>query len=398
MPRSENARLTTKKHDQKKILTFVQNAGMLELKQYLRRHKKADLNWRVDGLQRTVLHIAGILGDDGIIRTLLELGADPKLVDKNGDSAAHLAARWCARTENYPNFKLVMMPFFKACPALAYLKNKDDETPQEILAVGKEKADAAEAEMRAAEDSRERKLEEKDKKRLDADKQKLIEIEFAEKLRNAADDDHADQNILFNQSEWLKEELKETFDDWADRIANEYTSKRAQFNEQYGRATTGSKRTATGGIGAGKRGKEGRRNRKERERIEYIDHKKRRVDNFIRAAEAAKEEKKMKQKEDYSQKVDNMRKGEDVLSYNDIPWPCDGTINDMVEVMLADAPLTDAHKYRKIIHRQQLIWHPDKFAQRTGDRLDPKDKDKILVTVMHLSQALNKQLEKCDYA
>ena len=70
----------------------------------------------------------------------------------------------------------------------------------------------------------------------------------------------------------------------------------------------------------------------------------------------------------------------------------------MVEVMLADAPLTEPGKYRKIIHRQQLIWHPDKFTQRTGDRLEPKDKDKILITVQHLSQALNKALEKCDYA
>ena len=73
----------------------------------------------------------------------------------------------------------------------------------------------------------------------------------------------------------------ETFDDWADRIAREYADKRDRYNRQNSGA--GSKRTATGGIGAGKRGKEGRRNRKERERLEYIDHKKRRVDNYIRA-------------------------------------------------------------------------------------------------------------------
>ena len=79
MPKSLNAKTTSKKHDQKKIVTFVQNAGMLELKQYLKRHKNADLNFRVDARGRTVLHIAGILGDDGIIRTLLDCGADPKV-------------------------------------------------------------------------------------------------------------------------------------------------------------------------------------------------------------------------------------------------------------------------------------------------------------------------------
>lgn len=70
----------------------------------------------------------------------------------------------------------------------------------------------------------------------------------------------------------------------------------------------------------------------------------------------------------------------------------------MVDVMLADAPLTDPAKYRKLIFRQQLIWHPDKFGQRTAERLDEKDQDKILLTVQHISQALNKALENCELA
>lgn len=49
MPRSENARQTTKKHDQKKIIAYVQNGGMLELKQYLKRHKSANVNFRIGG-------------------------------------------------------------------------------------------------------------------------------------------------------------------------------------------------------------------------------------------------------------------------------------------------------------------------------------------------------------
>ena len=52
MPRSENARITSKKHDQKKILAFVQNGGMLELKQYLKKHKSANVNFRIDNLNR----------------------------------------------------------------------------------------------------------------------------------------------------------------------------------------------------------------------------------------------------------------------------------------------------------------------------------------------------------
>ena len=79
--------------------------------------------------------------------------------------------------------------------------------------------------------------------------------------------------------EWMKEEIKENWDDWADQIAREYEKKRKAFYELNGV----NKKTATAGLGTGKRGKEGRRNKKERERKEFLDHQKRRVDNYIRA-------------------------------------------------------------------------------------------------------------------
>ena len=45
----------------------------------------------------------------------------------------------------------------------------------------------------------------------------------------------------------------------------------------------------------------------------------------------------MKAKEEYTAKVEKMKKSSDVLRYQDIPWPCEGTVQDMVDVMLADA-------------------------------------------------------------
>ena len=132
----------------------------------------------------------------------------------------------------------------------------------------------------------------------------------------------------------------------------------------------------------------------------------------------------MKAKEEYTAKVEKMKKSSDVLRYQDIPWPCEGTVQDMVDVMLADAKegfqiyfsqpltvasprvwtvtenqfgnqqkITEPNAYRKHIFRQQLTWHPDKFAQKTADRLHEDDKEKILTTVHHISQALNKALE-----
>ena len=87
----------------------------------------------------TPLHTASLLGDDGIIRVLLSHGADASLVDSQLDSPVHLAARWCSREENYPNYKLVMTPLFKAAPKIAYAENKKGETPQMLLNIGKER-------------------------------------------------------------------------------------------------------------------------------------------------------------------------------------------------------------------------------------------------------------------
>ena len=61
-------------------------------------------------------------------------------MDSKGDTAVHLAARWCSREENYPNYKLVMTPLFKANPKYAYTENKAGETPQMLLNIGKERA------------------------------------------------------------------------------------------------------------------------------------------------------------------------------------------------------------------------------------------------------------------
>ena len=60
--------------------------------------------------KRTCLHIAALLGDDGIIRTLLKHGANPLCADTEGNIPAHLAAKWCSREENYADYKLVMTP------------------------------------------------------------------------------------------------------------------------------------------------------------------------------------------------------------------------------------------------------------------------------------------------
>lgn len=79
------------------------------------------------------------------------------------------------------------------------------------------------------------------------------------------------------------------------------------------------------------------------------------------------------------------------LSYSDIPWPSPrGTVAEMLDVMLHGTDRADVPAFRKVLRRQQVLWHPDRFAQRCGDRLEEGDKQRILDTVTALSQELNR--------
>lgn len=82
--------------------------------------------------------------------------------------------------------------------------------------------------------------------------------------------------------------------------------------------------------------------------------------------------------------------GSTKLSYSDIPWPApQGTVQDMLEVMLHGVDRKDQQTFRKVLLKQQALWHPDKFAQRCEARLEEKDRQRILDTVTALSQELN---------
>lgn len=78
------------------------------------------------------------------------------------------------------------------------------------------------------------------------------------------------------------------------------------------------------------------------------------------------------------------------LSYSDIPWPAPrGSVQEMLDVMLHGVDRKDLPTFRKLLRKQQAMWHPDKFAQRCEARLEEKDKQRILDTVTALSQGLN---------
>jgi hypothetical protein len=82
--------------------------------------------------------------------------------------------------------------------------------------------------------------------------------------------------------------------------------------------------------------------------------------------------------------------GEEVIRFNDVPWPAPAAGGDLAEdaMMLPAALRTDADARRRAVREALRRWHPDKFGQRFGGRLAAEDREKILERVKVVSQAL----------
>uniref|UniRef100_A0A8C8MD17 NF-kappa-B inhibitor-like protein 1 n=1 Tax=Oncorhynchus tshawytscha TaxID=74940 RepID=A0A8C8MD17_ONCTS len=308
---------------QKKMIKYVEEGSLMKLKSYLRKHSDLDVNFSQGKKRRTPLHLACSLGDDAILRLLLKNGADILLKDKKGDTPLHIAANKALKHGKIVYDDLVV-PLQKSCPEAMVAPNNAGITPHDLL-------------------------------------------------------------------QWMKFEKENTgeedFQDWADRIRQEYVTKRHAEAQRL--ASSGSH---------GKR-KKGKKEAEEEERANRELHERlqREHEEYLARAAQKEEETRQGKKQHYEERcaatfsTDTAAAVTTKLSYGDIPWPAPkGSVGEMVEVMLHGADKKDVAVFRKLLRRQQAVWHPDRFAQRCGARLEDGDKQRILDTVTALSQELNR--------
>lgn len=178
---------------------------------------------------------------------------------------------------------------------------------------------------------------------------------------------------------------EEDFGDWADRIRKEYFDKKHAEAQRLAASTSGHKR----------RKSKQEREQEEQSNKELHERLQREHEEYLARAARKEEETRQAKKRRYEQGCaatfhGGSSAGSTKLCYNDIPWPAPrGTVQEMLDVMLHGVDRKDVQAFRKVLRKQQALWHPDKFAQRCEARLDEKDKQKILDTVTALSQELN---------
>lgn len=76
----------------------------------------------------------------------------------------------------------------------------------------------------------------------------------------------------------------------------------------------------------------------------------------------------------------------DPIHFQDVPWPCNGTAQDMVAVKISGEER--ANKRRRI-KELVLFWHPDKFFAGFENMLSKKDRQLIPDLVLDISKELS---------
>jgi len=361
------------KQVKQKIFKYVQSGTLMKLKHYLDTcSKKIDgfhLNFTTGDLKRTPLHVACILGDDAVVRCLLHFGANGGISDKVGDTPLHLAAKYVTEVGNYSDRNLLIDPLFKMFPDTMKTVNKWGESPRQLLREAKKKqqvfSKASNEEVALCGEEQEQGPSEKS---------------WEEKLASEWLDDCTDMGFAADfETDWA-ESVPEysSFDEWADRMAEEYKRKHLTASEKH------------------KRRKETNRKRKHEETNDMKDRLEKEQELYRKRMTLKKHEVLVSKHKRYQEnlgkhKSDTEQKQK--LRFKDIPWPCHGSVSEMIEVIMSGLPHNCSPKERrKFVLRQQVLWHPDKFMQRCHNRLHEDHKESILEAVNALSQALNEAL------
>lgn len=329
------------------------SAGRLARAQaLLRRHPGLD----VDAGQPPPLHRACARHDAPALRLLLRLGADPARQDRRGNTALHAAAR--RGPEAYADF---FLPLLHRCPSAMGIKNKDGETPGQILGWGRP-GDSAEE-------------EEED----EASK----EYQWRQKLQGELEDEW--QEVTGRLEDYEARE-PESFSAWSDRLAREHAQK---CQQQQQRKAKGACRPAQaqGCSLSWRQQEEERRLFQERARAkeeELRESRARRAQEQAQAQEAPR-----------AQQPRGVGRG-NLWRFSDVPWPCPGGGDPeaMAAALVARGPpLEEQEALRRYLRVQQVHWHPDRFLQRFGGQIETWELGRVMGAVTALSQALNRRAE-----
>ncbi|XP_028410991.1 NF-kappa-B inhibitor-like protein 1 [Dendronephthya gigantea] len=337
----------------KKVLKYIKRGSISKLRSFLKR-SKVNLNEIRDSENRGVLHLSCYLGECKMTRFLLRYGADPCMIDNEGNTPMHIALKYALEYNNETVFLNLVLPLKKKSKRVMNLANKIGETPNEMLHRLKK---ALKRELSDKDELSDKNWIQEENEKFSTQRQ---EQEWYEKLAF----EETCEDFYFKQDTYdsLSEEQSESYNEWADRIRREYRTKHQKVLVTNSRSQKQKDFTVDESL----------TEKLAKEHKEYID--------IVKLKRIKREKSKYEQN-----CLDVFECGaKDELTFQAIPWPCAGSAADIVDKLSQWAG--EDISYLKV---QRVRWHPDKFSQRCGHRLKDVDKEQILDLVKQISQGIN---------
>ncbi len=293
----------------------------------------------------TGLHLACKSGHADCINVFLRNGASKISQDYDGNTGLHLAAKFCMKRciqgQPYNLKDLVNTPFLISDPDLVQLPNKKGTTPQKFLdaltAYNYDKADSSSPSSSSGGGQQ--------------------EDDWMDKLRENYHEEHFEDCGKFedywHDDDAYKNAFNETYDQWAERIAAEFS--RRYRNKEKSRPDSASSQQRS-------------------QSPEKPPLKKRLVLKPL-------------PKKSKLMLTSLFAKGSlEVIKVKDLPFKENSSPESIVQELLST--VDEKGDRKKSIKEMIRLWHPDKFTQMLQHRIHPGHKDEIIRIVTHVSQAL----------
>ncbi|PVD22381.1 hypothetical protein C0Q70_18191 [Pomacea canaliculata] len=312
---------------------------------------------------------------------LLERNISASKADKNGNLPLHVAlcrALSLPPTEAKEVYFNVVVPLREAYPLAVDIDDEEGRSGHDMLTALKQHIQKGSSGPQKQPEMLQQSYEEEWRKKLAQE----FESESTEFFGRYACEEGITQ-----------ETEQESYDEWANRMGREYRQHKEKQKKYY-----------SGGVSDGTRDK---CQHHEKDNTKASHHSKRKAaDEEALSEERRKMQKRYRHEEDKNKRLALKKnnyetnyhdvlqdKSGQKLGFHDIPWPCEGNIENVVEVLFCDLPEILDPGLRKYLREQQVRWHPDKFMQRFSDRLAPESTEQVLERVKAISQAVNSRVE-----
>lgn len=298
------------------------------------------------------------------------------------------------------------MPLLSRCPSAMGIKNKDGETPGQILGWGPPWDSAEEEEDEEV--SKEREWRQKLQGELEDEWQEVLgrfegEKPIATRLGALCMwppyftlSCPYSKPSLSNSTSQTDDASRETqepesFSAWSERLAREHAQKRQR--QQMGAQGSYRPPRAEGSGQSWRQQEEEQRLFRER----ALAKEKELCESRARRAQQAQGDRGPEPPRAGPRAEHPRGAGRGSLwRFGDVPWPCPGGGDPeaMAAALVARGPpLEEQGALRRYLRVQQVRWHPDRFLQRFRSQIETWELGRVMGAVTALSQALNRHAE-----